>query len=138
FASASHDKTIRIWEGPTCTLTITDSNQLRDMIQLKDGNLAVVSFPNHVNIYSLKDGSKINSLKHNKKVSKLLQLSDGTLAVGTEKGLQLWDLENGKSILETSGHTNSVAGMCELSDGSIVTGSLDRSVIIWSRKGMIL
>src|SRR5690606_10253108 len=69
---------------------------------------------------------------------KLIQLRDGTLAVGTEKGVQLWDLETGKSIVEMNGHSNAVTGICELSDGSIATSSLDRSVIVWSRKGTIL
>src|SRR5690606_24508140 len=79
-ASASKDKTIRIWDGPKCIAIITDEKPLEDMIQLKDGNLAVVSFAYSINIYSLKDNSKIKTLKHSKKVYKLIQLRDGTLA----------------------------------------------------------
>jgi WD40 repeat protein len=137
-ASASKDKTIRIWDGPKCVATIKDEKNLEDMIQLKDGNLAVVSFAYSINIYSLKDYSKVKTFKHNKKLCKLVQLNDGILAIGTEKGVVLYDVENGKIEVEMTGHLGSITGICELADGNIATSSLDRTVIIWSRKGMMI
>ena len=45
--------------------------------------------------------------------------------------IKIWDLFTGSLIRQLKGHVNDVLALCVLGDGKIVSGSRDKSIIIW-------
>jgi hypothetical protein len=55
-----------------------------------------------------------------------------TLALGTDRGVQLWDLRTGKELGQFKGHQASVVSVAFSPDNqTIITGSADTTALVW-------
>ena len=64
----------------------------------------------------------------------LCSFSNRILASGSDDhSIKIWDIEERAIISTLSGHTNTVTTLCYVREGVFVSGSWDKSLIIWSK-----
>jgi len=139
-ASASRDKTIKIWEVETGRLlrTLTEhTDAVNSVAYSPDGAyLASGSWDCTVKIWEVETGNCIKTLtEHTSAVNSVAYSSDGRyLASGGswDKTIKLWDVASEICIKTFVGHTDSVHSVAYSPDGRyLASGSDDSTIKIW-------
>ncbi|KYC35883.1 serine/threonine protein kinase [Scytonema hofmannii PCC 7110] len=139
-ASASDDRTIKIWNLATrqTTLTLKGHSQWVWTVAFSpDGKtLASGSADNTIKLWNLETGQEMGTLKgHPGGVSSVAFSPDGrTLASGgLDKTVKLWDVVTGKEIRTLKGHSRATASVRFSPDGmTLASGSWDKTIKLWN------
>ena len=109
-------------------------DQVTDIIELKDGRLAISCDDNLIKIFD-KRGNNIYDLKgHVGGVRSLCQIKEGKLASGSaDKTIRIWDLKQNKTIEILKEHSNAVIALNILLNDKLASCSL-REIIIYNEK----
>ncbi len=137
FASASNDKTIRIWnyKEKIIMLTLNTDFSVLSLIKLKDGSLCSSEDDELIKIWNWENGECIyNLIGHQKRVRSICQLEDGNIISGDDdRRIIIWKNNNIFKIL-LEGHTNSIRTLCQIDDNHFASGSIDNTIKIWDYK----
>ena len=133
-----------------CKIEICNFNGKREKILQDDSNFVIedvytlVALPYNrlasgsgnktILIWDIESGAVIHKLEgHTDHVRSLILMNDVlTLASASkDETIKLWDIESGKLINTIRGHTDNVTSVALLEDGRLVSGSEDKSIIIW-------
>jgi WD40 repeat protein len=141
-ASASHDKTIKLWNSQTGKLNRTIYGHTLAVLSLaisSDGqNLVSGSLDETIKQWNLNTGQQIRSLKSDGYVAwnNAIAISqDGqTLVTGsTDKTIRLWNLNTGQRLRTLYGHTLPIMGVAMSTNGQILaSASTDKTVRLWN------
>ena len=138
-ATASEDKTIRVWNLNTMSLLFKlkgHNDSVLAMVQLKNGNLATGSLDKSIIVWDIIKKSIIYTLNnHTDAVSSLILLKNGDLVSGSwDHTIVIWDMSK-KSVKQIlKGHQAGIFPMVQLNNGDFLTGSWDCMIKIWSRR----
>jgi WD40 repeat protein len=142
-ASAGEDGTIKIWQ--------TDRGTLLEILQGHQGIAKTVAFsPNGrkiassatdktIKLWDADKGSLIQTFAARSEVNDLVFSRNGQVLVGaqTDCNLRLWQVSTGQQVGILTGHAGIVYTVALSPDGSsLVSGSEDRTVKVWSMKGL--
>jgi WD40 repeat protein len=137
--SASGDGTVRLWWVPQGHLRLTlrgHEGGAGDMAVTPDGRtLAVSTYSGKVMIWSLPEGRLLNTITGPEGTGCTLAVSpDGTLlALGRTNGeLALVSLPEGTVRATVPAHDQPIPAMTFIGDSVLATGSLDKTVKLWS------
>ena len=138
FASASNDKTIKIWdykEKKIINTFNTDSSVLC-LIKLKEGKLCSSENDCLIKIWDWETGECIyNLIGHNNTVRSICQLNDETLLSGDDDNkIIIWKNKEIFKILE--GHKKEIRTLCQIDKNHFASGSIDNSIKIWNYKSL--
>jgi WD40 repeat protein/tetratricopeptide (TPR) repeat protein len=138
-ASASDDKTIKLWDVTTGR-EIKTLNEHNDSVNCiawsRDGNtLASASDDKTIKLWDVTTGREIKTLiGHNDSVNCITWSRDGnTLASASDdKTIKLWDVTTGREIKTLIGHNNTVNCIAWSSDGkTLASASWDNTIKLW-------
>ncbi|MCG6133398.1 MAG: DnaJ domain-containing protein [Nostoc sp. LLA-1] len=138
-ASASTDKTLRIWGGYTGTLKRTLNGHTNTVLSVAispDCQILVSgSADKSIRFWDLQTGQQRCILnQHSAAVNTVIISSDGqTLISGsTDKTIKLWNLHTGELCRTLTGHTTAVLSLAIHPDGkTLASGSTD-CIILWN------
>ncbi|KAF8996388.1 WD40 repeat-like protein [Hymenopellis radicata] len=141
--SGSYDMSVRIWDVKTDSNTrIVSASTILFMFGY-DGNMFAAEH-GHVLIWDTASGelySCYNWLAHwilaylGFKDRRATPRSQGSYRVHHDGSIRTWDTRNGENIQVLTGHTRSVTSVVVSSGGEqIVSGSEDKSVVVWDAK----
>ncbi|AFY99280.1 AAA-like domain-containing protein [Calothrix sp. PCC 6303] len=139
-ASASHDKTIKLWNVATgkviSTLTGHES-EVRSVVYSPDGKtLASASRDNTIKLWNVATGKVISTLTgHKSYVNSVVFSRDGkTLASAShDKTIKLWNVATGKVISTLTGHKSYVNSVVFSRDGkTLASASHDKTIKLWN------
>jgi serine/threonine protein kinase len=138
-ASASADKTIKVWDIATGQLKMTLTNHLDFVTSVRyspDGKLlASGSFDRSVKLWDTATGQeKANLLSHQDVVRAVAFSPDGRMiaSASNDKTIKLWDVATGREKATLTGHTGPVTSLVWSPDGfTLASGSDDKTVRIW-------
>ncbi|EFY85491.1 WD repeat-containing protein, putative [Metarhizium acridum CQMa 102] len=138
-ASASSDRTIRLWDDVAGAHKRTlqgHSGYVLDVAFSPDGNtLASASSDGTVWIWGVDKGSHIRTLEgHSSWVNSVAFLSDSTLASASSDGtVRLWDISEGICKDTDKSHNGPVNSVASARNGMVLaSGSSDRTVHVWN------
>ncbi|MEG4010975.1 MULTISPECIES: nSTAND1 domain-containing NTPase [unclassified Microcoleus] len=143
-ASASDDKTVRLWDFDGNSLHILDkhTDKVNRVRFSPDGKiLASASDDKTVKLWNLKGGfiktlekhkSPVRDVIFNPNSSKIASASDDSTVI-------LWDYQSGKLEHRLSGHSASVKSLSFSPNGEMLASADDSGAVkIWSRDGIML
>ena len=135
FASASNDKTIKIWDylNNKCLNTLKGhNNYVYSLALLKDGRLCSGSADNTIKIWNLNDYSCDITLNgHEDTVKCVFQLSNGYILSGSEdNNIIIW-YDYNEYLCPLKGHEGGIDGICKISDTIFASSSSDKTIKIW-------
>ncbi|HEV3263823.1 MAG TPA: tetratricopeptide repeat protein [Gemmataceae bacterium] len=144
-ASASNDKTIKVWDALTGRLAVTFKGHSDGVISLaisRDGTrLASAGFDGTVKVWELRTdhtGTVTTPLLtftgHGARVNTVRFSPDGKriASAGEDKRVKVWDSSTGRQLLTLKGHTEFIWSVAFSPDGQrLASASMDRMVKIW-------
>ncbi len=138
-ASASEDKTIKIWNLKNYSLVRTlvgHSAGVWSLCVLSNDLLASGSNDKTIKIWDSTNGLLLNTLiGHKLAVRSLALLNNGYLASGSyDKTVKIWNVTTGSNIFTLVGHTNIVYSVIQLKNGYLASSSADTNIIFWNIK----
>ena len=138
FASASNDKTIRIWDYKEKSIinTLKSDSSILCLIKLKDGKLCSSEDDRLIKIWDWENGECIyNLIGHKNRVRSICQLEDGTFLSGDDDSkIIIW---KNKEIFKTlEGHEKEIRTLCQIDDNHFASGSIDNTIKIWNYKSL--
>ncbi|UBF24489.1 PDZ domain-containing protein [Kovacikia minuta CCNUW1] len=143
FASASEDKTAKLWslKGKLLKSLEGHSKAVNEVAFSPDGKtIATASKDKTVKLWSL-NGTLLQTLRgHSDEVKRVTFSPDGKTIATTsnDKTIKLWSLD-GKLLKTFEGHTDGVLSVAFSSDGkTIASGSDDKTVKLWNLDGKLL
>jgi WD40 repeat protein len=139
-ASASGDKTIKLWGVPDGELlrTLTSQKTTVDVLVVTPGSelLASGRADSTITLWSLPSGKLRKTFHgHDNSATALAASADGELlAFGTSrKTITLWTLPDNKLLRTLSGHSSPVSALVISPDGKLLaSGSEDKTIKLWS------
>ncbi|KYC38799.1 hypothetical protein WA1_34930 [Scytonema hofmannii PCC 7110] len=139
-ASASDDKTIKLWESTTgkeITTLRGHTERVRSISFSPDGKtLASASDDKTIKLWNLTTNQEITTLRrHTTEVRSISFSPDGkTLAsASADKTIKLWDLATNQEIATLTGHSNSVKSITFSPDGNtLASASADKTIKLWN------
>lgn len=137
--SASHDKTIRLWNPDTGQevqkLRGHDSTALA-LTFSHDGLLASAFYDGCIGLWNLDTGQEVQTLaRHAGAVGTISFSRDGLLlASGSyDTTIRLWNPSTGQEVRILKGHIDEVTTLCFSQDSSLLaSGSSDRTIRLWN------
>jgi WD40 repeat protein/energy-coupling factor transporter ATP-binding protein EcfA2 len=138
-ASASSDKTVKLWDTSTGKQIKTLSghtNPVNGVSFSPDGNmLASASRDNTVKLWDTSTGKQIKTLKGHRNWVYSVSFSPNGKMLATasaDSTVKLWDTSTGKQIKTLTEHTNTVWGVSFSPDGKMLaSASSDKTVKLW-------
>jgi WD40 repeat protein len=138
-ASASDDKTIKLWDagsGYELRTLAGHSSQVNSLAFSPDGKiLASGSWDKTVKLWDMASGEVLRTLEgHTSNVTSVAFSRDGkTLASGSrDTTVKLWDLTSGKELRTLKGHSKYVTAVAFSPDGAtLASGSDDQTIMLW-------
>lgn len=140
FATASFDKTCKVWDLKTGELKATLSNHKRGLWDVSfcqyDRLLVTCSGDKTLKIWSLDTYSVIKTLEgHSNAVQKcsFINKNRQIVSAGADGLVKIWDCTTGESLCTLDGHNNRIWSLAILNDGDlIVTADADGVFQFWS------
>jgi WD40 repeat protein/serine/threonine protein kinase len=138
-ASASEDRTVKVWERSNGRVLLTLAGH-KDLVCgvtfSPDGTrLASASHDGSVRVWDAISGQKVFALQgHTDWVMGVAFSPDGhqLASAGHDATVRLWDMTNGREIGRLYGHTRSVSSVAFSPDGTkLASASGDKTVKIW-------
>ena len=136
-ATASFDRSLKLWNA----IPEQERNTLRGgqlgvtglAFSQDDRTLATIGFDGTTKLWDVDSGSTSATLVEKTPGRSLAFAPDGkTLAIGSQKVVQLWDLGAKKVRQALRGHTGEIYCTVFAPDGrTLATGSQDQNVILW-------
>ena len=139
-ASASQDKTIKIWRMPNLTPVCVLRGHKRGVWSIAfspvDQAIASASGDKTIKLWNIKDGSCLRTFEgHVASVLKVAFLSAGTqlLSAGADGLIKLWNVRTAECIATFDAHEDKIWALAlENSDGNVAaSGGSDGSIVIW-------
>ncbi|MFF4034400.1 trypsin-like peptidase domain-containing protein [Streptomyces sviceus] len=137
-ATASWDKTVRLWDVATGKTRATLTGHTDEVVSVAfspDGRtLATASFDKTVRLWDVATGKTRATLKDKALVLSVAFSPDGrTLATASfDKTARLWDVATGKTRATLTGHTDAVFSVAFSPDShTLATASGDTTVRLW-------
>lgn len=146
-ASASHDRTVKLWEARSGKLLRTlhhESNVVSVAFNSQGVMLASGSSNGAVKLWKNRSGKLLHTLAQDNEVGCLaFDRLNRTLATGSSDGtLKLWDVRSGTLLHTLKGHRENYAVYSvtfDPQDGTLISGSADDTVKLWeARNGNLL
>ncbi|HEV2471318.1 MAG TPA: serine/threonine-protein kinase [Chthonomonadales bacterium] len=139
-ASASYDKTVRIWDTAHGFSVITYRghwDRVQAVAWSPDGKrVASAGDDGTVQIWEAATGSHIFTYRgHHLAVNALAWSPDGTRLAsgGADKTVQVWEAANGAAVFTHRGHHGSVLALAWSPDGRrVASGSADKTAQVWT------
>jgi RNA polymerase sigma factor (sigma-70 family) len=137
--SASHDKTVRLWDVQTGKEGRSFSGhtaEVADVVFSPDGRRALsCACDNTVRLWDVETGKELHLLTgHTDFVWGVAFAPDGRQAVSASKdrSVRLWDLETGKEVRRYTGHAGEVSHAVFSPDGRrVLSCSWDQTMHLW-------
>ncbi|MBI3405939.1 MAG: protein kinase [Acidobacteria bacterium] len=138
-ASASEDRSIRIWERGALKEKLRLQCHSYALAFSPDGKLlASGSSSKGLRVWVIPSGRELHNLEgHTKHVRSVVFSPDGSRLVSTSQDatVRVWDVSSGKLLMTLPGHTSGVYAADISPDGqSLATGSTDKNIKIWDMK----
>ncbi|CAI9635548.1 unnamed protein product [Alternaria burnsii] len=138
-ASASYDKTVRLWEAATGTHRSTlegHSEYVTAVAFSPDGQLvASASYDKTVRLWEAATGTHRSTLQgHSLDVTAIAFSPDGQLfaSASSDKTVRLWEAATGTCCSTLEGHSNDITAVAFSPDGQLVaSASDDKTVRLW-------
>jgi mono/diheme cytochrome c family protein len=137
-ASASDDKTIRIWEVPSGKLVarLDAASEVYAVAFSSDGKLLLSAGRDRVlRLWNVNERKQVRVFKgHTDSIRGVAFSTDGKRAVsgGDDRSLRIWDVSSGDEKWSLEGHMGSVTSVVWSHDGKfILSGSRDGTVRWW-------
>ncbi|KAK5779708.1 U3 snoRNA-associated protein UTP13 PWA37_000914 [Arxiozyma heterogenica] len=139
FATASYDKTCKIWDLDTGELKATLANHRRGLWDVSfcqfDKILATCSSDKTIKIWSLDTYSVLKTLEgHTNAVQRccFINKQKQLVSTGADGLVKIWDCSNGECMTTLDGHSNRIWALSVLDDGNlIVTADADGIFQFW-------
>jgi WD40 repeat protein len=141
-ASASYDRTVRLWDAKTGAVRRTlegHSNWVNAVVFSPDGQLVASASGDHtVRLWDTNTGATRRTLEgHPDPVYAVAFSPDGQLVAlaSHRRTVRLWDAKTGAARHTLEGHSNYVGAVVFSPDGQLVaSASSDRTVRLWDAK----
>ena len=138
-ASASDDKTIRLWEaasGKEISQLRGHQDRVQSVAFSADGKIVASAGNDHtVRLWEVANGKEIRQLQgHQGPVYSVVFSADGKMvaSAGWDKTVRLWEAASGKEIRQLQGHQDTVYAVVFSADGkTVASASMDRTVRLW-------
>jgi WD40 repeat protein len=138
-ASASFDRTVKVWDAQTGQESLTLRGQTRpvyDVAWSPDGSrLASAAEDNTVRVWDARTGQEILVFRgHKELVDGVAWSPDGSrlASAAGDRTVKVWDAKTGQEGLTLTGHTAGVFVVAFSPDGSrLASASFDQTVKIW-------
>ena len=135
-ASASYDKTIKIWDftKATCTQTLSGhTDYVFAVCRLDAHTLASASDDETIKIWDLNTATCTQTLSgHTSFVNAVCRLDAHTLASASDdETIKIWDLTKATCTQTLKGHTKSVTAVCRLDANTLASAGEDKTIKIW-------
>ena len=142
-ATASQDKTAKVWDAKTGKLLMTlkgHTDSVNGIVYSPDGKrIATTSDDHTAKVWDATTGEALLTFSGHTNVVKRIAFSpDGTRLVTTsvDKTAKVWDALTGEELLTFSGHTNQVLDVAFNRDGKRIATCSSDGIKIWdSRSG---
>uniref|UniRef100_UPI0019127CD2 WD40 domain-containing protein n=1 Tax=Hassallia byssoidea TaxID=482630 RepID=UPI0019127CD2 len=139
-ASASDDKTIKLWNvdtGKEITTLNGHTEEVNSASFSPDGKiLASASADKTIKLWNVDTGKQITALKgHNNSVKSVTFSSNGKIlaSASADKTIKLWNVDTKKEITTLKGHSSSVNSASFSPDGKILaSASDDYTIKLWN------
>ncbi|WP_449418042.1 toll/interleukin-1 receptor domain-containing protein [Phormidium nigroviride] len=140
-ASASHDRSIKIWKRDgTLVATLPHAQAVRSVNFSHDGQLiASASFDKTVKLWKI-DGTLVATLEHKEPVRGVaFSPGDKIIVSGTTNGyLLIWSLK-GELLKTIAAHNRDINSVTFSPDGQLIaTASSDKTVKLWTFEGELI
>ncbi|MEH2274989.1 MAG: ribosome assembly protein 4, partial [Nostoc sp.] len=138
-ASASYDKTIKLWDVATgkAVQTLTGhSSAVTSVVFSPDGQrLASASYDNTIKLWDVATGKAVQTLtEHSRTVISVVFSPDGQrlASASYDKTIKLWDVATGKAVQTLTGHSSAVTSVVFSPDGQrLASASYDNTIKLW-------
>ncbi|KAF3034264.1 hypothetical protein E8E11_000545 [Didymella keratinophila] len=141
-ASASQNKTVRVWDAKTGQplYALKGHTELVSSVAFSaDGDrLASASYDNTVRVWDAKTGQPLHTLEgHTSYVTSVAFSADGDrlASASQNKTVRVWDAKTGQPLYALEGHTELVSSVAFSADGDrLASASYDNTVRVWDAK----